>query len=100
MPFDNTQNDFTLLETDSSNIHSNIKEKDINNVPLQSIVDSYRLYYADGESHTAKAKRYDLSYFVSFIINESGRKIPLVSDWKQAKSLTIFITNKTPSVST
>lgn len=36
---------------------------------LEEIINSYIRYYASGEGHTAKAKRYDLFYFLKFLSN-------------------------------
>ena len=49
---------------------------------LKNIIDNYIRYYASGDGHTARAKRYDLHYFLAFIA-ENGRTINevLVSDW-------------------
>lgn len=49
---------------------------------LMSVVESYLRYYAAGEGHTARAKRYDLRYFVEFLA-ERPQQIAhvLVSDW-------------------
>ena len=50
---------------------------------LVEIVESYVEYYASGEGHTARAKRYDLKHFLGFLAAGSGanpRELPL-SAW-------------------
>lgn len=49
---------------------------------LQRIAESYVRYYAAGEGHTARAKRYDLQHFLTFLAG-SEERIPLirVADW-------------------
>ena len=49
---------------------------------LKNIVDNYIRYYASGDGHTARAKRYDLQYFLDFIAKDT-RSINdvLVSEW-------------------
>lgn len=39
----------------------------LENFPLATVVSSYITYYACGDSHTAKAKRYDLDHFFDFL---------------------------------
>lgn len=49
---------------------------------LQEIMEQYISYYALGESHTAKAKRYDLEHFLIFLgKSRGGPSNVLVSDW-------------------
>jgi site-specific recombinase XerD len=45
---------------------------------LRSVMENYLSYYAVGESHTARAKRYDLQYFLEFL---SANGEARVSDW-------------------
>ncbi len=50
---------------------------------LKEIIENYIRYYASGDGHTARAKRYDLEHFLIFLAggepNSIGRV--LVSDW-------------------
>lgn len=48
---------------------------------LQEVIESYLRYYAAGTSHTARAKRYDLQYFLDFLGQNRSRQDVLVSDW-------------------
>lgn len=49
---------------------------------LKSIIENYLSYYASGDSHTARAKRYDLQHFLIFLAgNPSQVDQVLVSDW-------------------
>jgi len=49
---------------------------------LRAVIENYLQYYASGESHTARAKRYDLNYFLEFLAGSSERvNLVLVSDW-------------------
>ncbi len=49
---------------------------------LRSVVDSYVRYYAYGDSHTARAKRYDLQHFLEFLAPQAGSIDALqVSHW-------------------
>lgn len=49
---------------------------------LKSVFESYLHYYASGESHTARAKRYDLQHFLDFLVERFGSADTiLVSDW-------------------
>lgn len=56
---------------------------------LHSIVESYVRYYASGEGHTARAKRYDLQYFLEFLATSSGRSVESlrVSDWTRQETI-------------
>lgn len=50
--------------------------------PLRDIVESYVRYYAKGDAHTARAKRYDLEHFLEFLDSSKKGSGPLqVSDW-------------------
>lgn len=56
----------------------------IANTPLLKIIDSYKRYFASGESHTPRAKRLDLDHFVSFLQSMCGLSRPeklKVADW-------------------
>ncbi len=49
---------------------------------LKKVAENYIQYYAAGESHTARAKRYDLKHFLEFIAGNSMQiERVLVSDW-------------------
>jgi site-specific recombinase XerD len=49
---------------------------------LLDVMEQYIGYYASGESHTAKAKRYDLEHFLGFLGSRAGGPTNvLVSDW-------------------
>ena len=49
---------------------------------LQEIMEQYIGYYALGDSHTARAKRYDLEHFLTFLgKTRGGPSNVLVSDW-------------------
>ena len=49
---------------------------------LVEIMEQYIGYYASGDSHTAKAKRYDLEHFLGFLGGSCGGPANvLVSDW-------------------
>ncbi len=54
----------------------------LNSEKLLSILDNYLNYYASGDSHTARAKRYDLQHFVEFLAGSNNNldKV-LVADW-------------------
>lgn len=53
-----------------------------NSTSLKEIVENYLCYYAKGETHTARAKRYDLSYFLKFLAqSKSSIDLLSVSDW-------------------
>lgn len=50
--------------------------------PLKAIIENYICYYAAGDTHTARAKRYDLQYFLQFLAGSpSNIDSVLVSDW-------------------
>ena len=50
---------------------------------LLSVIESYLKYYATGQGHTARAKQYDLQYFLEYLAELSGCEITQVSvsDW-------------------
>lgn len=49
---------------------------------LKSIIENYLHYYASGDSHTARAKRYDLSYFLLFLAKSPDNIDHVrVADW-------------------
>ena len=49
---------------------------------LKKVAENYIQYYAAGESHTARAKRYDLQHFLEFIAGSPHQiERVLVSDW-------------------
>lgn len=52
-------------------------------LPLLSVVSDYISYYASAETHTARAKRYDLDHFTQFIAQSCGKKIEdlLLINW-------------------
>ena len=39
---------------------------------LLNVVESYVRYYASGDGHTARAKRYDLEHFLKFLAGPGG----------------------------
>ena len=54
---------------------------------LLSIVENYIAYYASGEAHTARAKRYDLRYFLEFLAGTPERiDTLLVAEWTWEKT--------------
>lgn len=63
------------LPESSRNIHGRL---------LIEVIESYIRYYASGDGHTARAKRYDLQYFLEFHASFTGArdtKSVLVADW-------------------
>lgn len=50
---------------------------------LQEVMENYIRYYAVGDSHTARAKRYDLNHFLDYLTSRYKLKSNLVkvSDW-------------------
>ena len=52
---------------------------------LRHVMESYVRYYAAGDGHTARAKRYDLRHFLEFLAQHSGAgsstDLVKVSDW-------------------
>lgn len=49
---------------------------------LKSVMENYVRYYAKGQGHTARAKRYDLEYFLEFLAGGPDRIARVrVSDW-------------------
>ncbi len=70
---------------DSSNLDfmSNINQRGVKNIydcELDDVISNYVLYYASGEGHTAKAKRYDLHYFLKFLSSPTNKNV-LVRNW-------------------
>ncbi|MBP9837921.1 MAG: tyrosine-type recombinase/integrase, partial [Proteobacteria bacterium] len=59
----------------------------LNSEKLFDILQNYLQYYASGESHTARAKKYDLQHFLEFLAGTS-ENIPqvLVSEWTLQKT--------------
>jgi site-specific recombinase XerD len=54
----------------------------LNEERLITVLENYLQYYAAGESHTARAKRYDLQHFLEFLAGSPARvKDVLVSEW-------------------
>lgn len=57
---------------------------------LKSIMENYLRYYASGTGHTARAKRYDLQYFLEFLSGHSSRETDVtqvyVADWTLQKT--------------
>ena len=52
-------------------------------LPLLSVISDYISYYASAETHTARAKRYDLNHFIQFIAQSCGKIVEDLglSDW-------------------
>lgn len=48
---------------------------------LSTVLESYVRYYAAGEGHTARAKRYDLEHFLKFLADGRPTQDVYVSDW-------------------
>ncbi len=49
---------------------------------LRQVMETYVRYYASGDGHTARAKRYDLQHFLEFLAGSKARiDFVLVSDW-------------------
>ena len=49
---------------------------------LRGVIENYLSYYASGEGHTARAKRYDLQYFLEHIAQSPERiNYVLVGEW-------------------
>lgn len=49
---------------------------------LKDVIENYLRYYALGQSHTARAKRYDLGHFLKFLSgNQSNLNSVAVADW-------------------
>lgn len=50
--------------------------------PLRPVLDTYTRFYASGEGHTARAKRYDLEYFLLFLAGTRERvDRVMVKEW-------------------
>ena len=76
------ENDSQLvLSAGSSGLFDSLR--DLHTQSLICIVDNYVCYYAAGDGHTAKAKRYDLDYFLQHLSKLNNRELELleVSDW-------------------
>lgn len=58
-------------------------QRRIESESLFEVVQNYVEYYAAGQSHTARAKRYDLQHFLEFLATHSGQRVEKVrvSDW-------------------
>ncbi|MBL7661911.1 tyrosine-type recombinase/integrase [bacterium] len=49
---------------------------------LMSVIENYLRYYAQGDSHTAKAKRYDLQHFLLFVAGSRNKvETVTIADW-------------------
>lgn len=60
------------------------KWEELTKAPLLTLIGHYLEYYADGASHTARAKRLDLDCFVKFLTHYKGVSKPeklLASEW-------------------
>ncbi len=57
---------------------------------LRDIIENYLHYYASGGSHTARAKRYDLQYFLEFLGETKNAHSVRVSDWTLQKTQTFI----------
>lgn len=70
-------------QTPSGNFSNQERLQGLSSRPLKDIIENYLSYYADGEGHTARAKRYDLQHFLEFleIGQDSVSYVPRVSDW-------------------
>lgn len=53
---------------------------------LQSVMQSYLRYYAAGDGHTARAKRYDLGYLLEFLSKGAAVSALPVSAWTMQKT--------------
>jgi integrase/recombinase XerD len=54
---------------------------------LLNVVESYVRYYASGDGHTARAKRYDLEHFLKFLAGPGGLpELLRVGDWTMQKT--------------
>ena len=73
----------TSIEIADSNEQPFSSVKDLYKLPLIKIIDNYISYYASGDNHTAKAKRYDLRYFLEFLSVALDKPLELlyVKDW-------------------
>ncbi len=67
----------------------------IDNNPLSAAIDQYTRYHAAGSSHTARAKRLDITAFTEFLekYRRKGYEALLLSDW-DASSVEEFIDNR------
>lgn len=54
---------------------------------LMDIIQNYLTYYATGQSHTARAKRYDLQHFITFLAGSPSRvSLVTVEEWTLQKT--------------
>jgi site-specific recombinase XerD len=54
---------------------------------LIDVIENYLRYYAHGDSHTARAKRYDLEHFIKFLAGGlSDVSVVKVSDWTMQRT--------------
>jgi len=54
---------------------------------LKDVIENYLRYYAHGESHTARAKRYDLEHFLKFIAGSPANiQNVSVSEWTMQRT--------------
>lgn len=61
-----------------------LQKRELSDVPLLAVVESYVRYYASGAGHTARAKRLDLQHFVGFLREYRGYSKPeklTLADW-------------------
>ena len=59
---------FQSEESSYSGLSSDLPSADrLQRQTLKQVVESYLRYYAEGQGHTARAKQYDLKYFVSYL---------------------------------
>jgi site-specific recombinase XerD len=59
-----------------------VEGPELNEQTLLAIVENYIHYYASGSGHTARAKRYDLQYFLEFLASRSTAVENLrVAEW-------------------
>ena len=68
-----------IIQTDEEFLPSTIRLEQVSFQPssvtidgesLKAIIENYLLYYASGEGHTARAKQYDLQYFLLFLAKD------------------------------
>ena len=82
----------TLLEEPSSSdrllsIYDNASSRrhhsaTVEDLALATVISSYVNYYASGDNHTARAKRYDLNYFLDFLVERVSHGDEVrVRDW-------------------
>ena len=74
--------DIIILDQPLEETRSSFLSPPLDREPLKEVIESYIRYYASGQSHTARAKRYDLEHFLDFLAGPQGRIEDLnVSDW-------------------